>query len=867
MVEQSNFINFFSFAQKANDCNTFSEAAEIIFTACKDIVGADSGYIALLSADKNENEVVFLDSGNRPCSVDPGLPMPIRGLREKCCRLRSAVYDNDYESSKWNELLPSGHVKLDNVLFAPIIYKEELLGIIGLANKAGGFIDEDIELSSIFAKNASITFCNMRDREKHLESEIKYKNLFNNLPVGLYVTDSMERIVEMNRKMLELLGIKNPEELKSGDILKYYENPEDRIEWQNQLERTGAVNYLETQFKGKKGEMLWISENANLIEGLDGQQYCEVSIEDITTRKKSEEAFLTTYLKLDKAHLELNLKAEWMEKLNSFFIDIAGIADENELHKCFLLKLKDYFNPDYVGFCTIGSDNSNFKFKILKENNLITHNLALKSSDFHILNSDTHRIIILQESDPRLNSEESDFTIYINNLIDKGKNEIILLPIINNDKLTGNLIMAVEKGFLNDNHLYFLKGVSEFLSLLNTNINLLNQAQDSFAQLVKAQEAIKKQERIKAMGQIASGITHDINNTLAPITLYTEALIETETGLSDRAQKYLRNIQNAVADIENVTQRLRTFYKQNKEENMELLNIDELFDDVIELTRPKWKTIPNKKGVSIILKKSLEDDTVEINGVRSDIRESLMNCIFNSVDAMPDGGEIILAEELNRGKIQISITDNGLGMSKEQLNQCMEPFFTTKGAAGTGLGLAEVYGMVQRHNGEMQVSSTAGEGTSVNLFFNTSETAADSERNRLCNEDEKICSSPMKILCVDDDYRILEGLKEMFSIDGHFVTVVESGLEALYTLKSMYKINSLPDVIITDLGMPGMDGYQLAGEIKKLYPDIPIVMLSGWGHQMKNAEQQSDALFCVIPKPPRIKNLREVLGRVSDRGR
>jgi PAS domain S-box-containing protein len=863
--KKSNLIEYLAIAQLAHDCSTFEEAAEIILTACKNVINADSGYIALLSDNGNENEIVYLDSGGRQCNVDPESPMPIRGLRKKCCELKKPVYDNGYSESEWKSLLPDGHVNLDNVLFAPIIHNKDLIGLLGLADKSSGFDDEDVELSSLFAKTASVALNNLRDRESLLQSDIKYRKLIDNLPVGLYVTDSMEQIVEMNKKMLELLGIEKPEDFQGEDILKYYLNPQDRIEWQKQLENNGSVNYLETQFKGKNDQVIWISENANIIEGPEGEQYCEVSIEDITTRKVSEEAFLKTFLKLNETHKQLNDKAAWMEKLNSFLIEIVSVSDQRDFHFKFLRQLNEYIESKYmfVGFFKENTDDLHLEG--FWEGKEFDETIGIKSDDFSLMNSDTHDVKILNSSNSRLKNIQTEFSSFLKNQINENKNDVILLPLEKNKKLIGNIILTIGRDKLNDNLLYFLKSTAEFFSIININISLLTEVKNSYLQLKKAQDTMKKQERIKAMGQIASGITHDINNTLAPITLYTEALVETEEGLSNRAVKYLKTIQNAVADIENVTQRLRTFYKHSDEQNREPIKIDELFDEVIELTRPKWKNIPNKKGISVIITKDVKDKSASFIGVRSDIREALMNCIFNSVDALPDGGDITLGAESVDEKLLVRISDTGIGMEAEQLNHCLEPFFTTKGASGSGLGLAEVYGMIQRHDGEMKVESSKDQGTSISLYFN-SDLSRESESEISTDLESRKNIRNLKIMCVDDDLRILEGLKDMFSIDSHEVITSESGLQALHELKIMKEKEFLPDVIFTDLGMPGMDGYELASEIKHDYPDIPIILLSGWGHQINASDNQLDDFFCVISKPPRIKKLREVLVRISDGG-
>jgi len=159
----------------------FKTAAENVFHACKRLIGASAGYVALLSADGEENEVLFLDSGGLPCTVDPSLPMPIRGLRAKAYSIGQAVYDNEFDTSEWRQFLPVGHAPLHNVLFAPLLFQAKAVGIMGLANKPGGFTDGDARLAAAFADHAAIALQNSRNLEALRESEARYRLLSQNL--------------------------------------------------------------------------------------------------------------------------------------------------------------------------------------------------------------------------------------------------------------------------------------------------------------------------------------------------------------------------------------------------------------------------------------------------------------------------------------------------------------------------------------------------------------------------------------------------------------------------------------------------------------------------------------------------------------
>ncbi len=155
---------------------TFQESARHIFDCCKTLIGATAGYVALLSSDGAENEVLFLDAGGRACTVDPDLPMPIRGLRSESYHFGKTVYDNDFHNSEWMKFMPGGHVKLDNVMFAPLKIEEKTVGLIGIANKPGGFTENDVRLATAFGEFAAASFVSSRSFDE-LEVEVKARTI------------------------------------------------------------------------------------------------------------------------------------------------------------------------------------------------------------------------------------------------------------------------------------------------------------------------------------------------------------------------------------------------------------------------------------------------------------------------------------------------------------------------------------------------------------------------------------------------------------------------------------------------------------------------------------------------------------------
>ncbi|MES1196797.1 MAG: ATP-binding protein, partial [Steroidobacter sp.] len=257
----------------------------------------------------------------------------------------------------------------------------------------------------------------------------------------------------------------------------------------------------------------------------------------------------------------------------------------------------------------------------------------------------------------------------------------------------------------------FLRQLSEHVALAAHNAQIYGALQQAYEELRQSQQTILQQERLSALGQIASGVAHDINNAISPVALYTESLLQYEPGLSDRTRKYLGTIQRAIEDVAQTVSRMREFYR-TREPRLDLVQIDlnDIAQQVIDLTQVRWRDVPQESGVVIEMKTGFTPSLPKVMGAEHEIRDALTNLIFNAVDAMPRGGILSVCTKVISKKehnvqdtfIWLEVSDTGVGMDEKTRKRCLEPFFTTKGERGTGLGLAMVYGMVKRHNAELQ---------------------------------------------------------------------------------------------------------------------------------------------------------------------
>src|SRR3984957_9330243 len=309
--------------------------------------------------------------------------------------------------------------------------------------------------------------------------------------------------------------------------------------------------------------------------------------------------------------------------------------------------------------------------------------------------------------------------------------------------------------------------------------------------LRQAQQALIQQERLRALGQMASGIAHDINNAISPISLYTESLLERERNLSAEARDRLVTIQRAIDDVAQTVARMREFYRP-REPELELADVglNRLVQQVIDLTRARWGDQPQRRGIMIDLRLGLAPDLLDVRGADNEIRDALTNLIFNAVDAMPDGGVLEVRtsmptvpakESVPTRHVWLEVSDTGVGMDEETRRRCLEPFFTTKGERGTGLGLAMVYGMAQRHGCTLEIDSKPGAGTIIRLIFPVgSATSPSAARVPVL----QIPTRSLRILVVDDDPVLNESLRNTLQQEGHQVTTAGGGQAGIDAFRS-----------------------------------------------------------------------------------
>ena len=391
---------------------------------------------------------------------------------------------------------------------------------------------------------------------------------------------------------------------------------------------------------------------------------------------------------------------------------------------------------------------------------------------------------------------------------------------------------------------------------------------DELSRYIAEQDRIREQfsqvEKMSALGELASGVAHDFNNTLAGILGRAELMLRKAD--DPEMQRGLNIIIQAAEDGSKTVKRIQDFARQRRDHDFELVAVDQLLMDVSEVTRPRWKALAEAANVHIGLDLQIHSNA-SVMGDDAELREVLVNMVFNAVDAMPEGGRLTLSANECNGSVEIAVSDTGIGISPEARSRIFDPFFTTKGKAGMGLGLAVCYGMVQRHQGTIEIDSEIGHGTTFRIKLPMAKTESSAPKPASQTEVANVRrltlvrnSTSPRILVVDDEQPVRELLGEILRSEGYEVTLAENGAQALAAFDAeVFK------AVFTDIGMPGMSGWQLARAIRERNQDIPLAIITGWGEAVSSGEQETAKVNWIVTKPFSIDQVTEIAAQIANR--
>ncbi|HYE58274.1 MAG TPA: ATP-binding protein [Rhodothermales bacterium] len=357
-----------------------------------------------------------------------------------------------------------------------------------------------------------------------------------------------------------------------------------------------------------------------------------------------------------------------------------------------------------------------------------------------------------------------------------------------------------------------------------------------------------RRHRIEALGRMTMGIAHDLNNLLASVLGHIELLRAQQAVVGTEGMAHLATMERAALDGAALIGKIQRFLRKDKETRYVPVSLSEIAEEATALTRPYWQNEPRRQGIEIALSMELSD-VPPILGSPTELREVLVNLILNAVQAMPSGGILQLVTYSSGGEVGLMLTDTGTGMPPEVQARIFEPMFSTKGELGNGMGLAVAEGIVRAHEGRVEVDSMVGRGTSFRLVF-------PEYRAALPAAAPAVAETPRaraRLLVVDDEPLVRTTLLRLLRLRGHEVVEATGGEDAL----ARGDLDSF-DAVLTDLGMPGMNGRSLATALRRQYPDLPIVLLTG----DTEPGDPDEVITAVLAKPFRTDDLDALIQRL-----
>lgn len=368
----------------------------------------------------------------------------------------------------------------------------------------------------------------------------------------------------------------------------------------------------------------------------------------------------------------------------------------------------------------------------------------------------------------------------------------------------------------------------------------------------KMEEKLLQTEKLRSLAEMASGVAHDFNNALAVILGNTQLLLYTVQ--DEEIKKTLRTIEKVSKDSAQTVRRLQDFTRKKAPHELFKVDVNSMIRDSIEITKPRWKDEIQKRGLQIEMVTHLEGVPLVL-GNPSELKEVFTNLIFNAIEAMPRGGKIEIRTFQKEKKVFIKISDTGMGIPEEIKKKIFDPFFTTKPFTNTGLGLSLAYGIIKRLEGEIEVESKVGKGTVFTLVL-----PSEGE------EKEVEVSSPSikkgrkaRILVIDDEEFVRNVLYQTLAQEDHQVTLAENGEKGIQLFKEKKF-----DMVLTDLGMPGMSGWDVCRQVKEMSPNTPVGMITGWGMETSRKEMEKYGLNFIISKPFDLNKILNVVAENMD---
>ena len=727
---------------------------------------------------------------------------------------------------------------------------------------------------------------------------------------GIMIANASACIVQINSAIEILLGCKRDEivgkhiwELVPDDR-EYYEKTMRML---SDLKDQGKMSGIEQAWKKKDGTLFHVELNLSLVEDLKKNQTgLLLCIRDVTDKKKAARELKETKEFLEKVIetigdgllicdekgtiLSVNTALERMcgltrKQMIGQHTSIFTLMEATNLREEILERIAELFEKGNVSYESVFKGKDGRLVEVECNNSMISDNDGNYIAGVSIFRDIAERKkaaretreakeflerVIENSRDGILITDERGNIISANSAIEKlsaftreelpGKH-ISVLTIKDKEvrkKIIEKTAELFEKGFSSYESVHQLKDGSRItLDCLSSlvkdeggnpiaGVSILRDTTER----KKMEEQLLQSEKLKSLGELAGGVAHNFNNILAVILGRTQLLkrnTETAPGkeekrrLSQEMRKSLEIIEKASLDGADTVRRIQEFCRERTDDRkFGAIDVNEVIEHTIEFTKVRWHDDAGSRGIKIHIEKELTP-LPPVLGSASELREVFINLINNALDAMPRGGRITLRTFTDKGRVVSEIEDTGMGIPRDSLDNIFDPFFTTKGAQFTGLGLSSSYGIINGHNGAITVDSGEGKGTRFTITLPVLQKMVEKEE-RAKPLDGKI--EKARILVIDDEGEVRELIKDILTDRGHEVEMAVDGINGLQLFK-----DKKFDLVFTDLGMPGMSGWQVAKEIKDLSRTVPVAVITGWNIELQESEMKERGVDLIAHKP------------------
>jgi GAF domain-containing protein len=434
----------------------------------------------------------------------------------------------------------------------------------------------------------------------------------------------------------------------------------------------------------------------------------------------------------------------------------------------------------------------------------------------------------------------------------------VLAPMTAGDRVMGVLALGSPVRPFTESDERLLLNIAQLTALMLRSARLYEERTRALGELSDAQDQLVRTEKLRALGEMASGVAHDFNNLLASILGRAQLLLERAEDV--KVRQWLMVIERAALDGARTVRRLQDFTGIRRDQPAVALDLNEIIHEVLETTESTWRQESRRRGVEIDVRTDLTPGLPRVVGDPAELREAFTNLVLNAVDAMPAGGLLILHSAVTAdGQVLVEVRDSGTGIPEHIREKIFDPFFTTKGPKGTGLGLSMAYGILQRHGGRITVDSEEGRGTVFRLLFPAA--AAEHAPHPAPPVAPPPGGNRLHCLVVDDEEEVAEVVADILASAGHTAVVAKSGQEGVDRLAS-----ERFDAVLTDLAMPGMTGWQVARAVKDRAPEIPVVLMSGFGVEVATEDLRTHGVDFVLSKPLQIQDVLRALAAIRPAG-